>query len=134
MNSLLRSLVINLLPQVVMHALMSTACLCTSAKIFNLIIDKIFYFYINSLTLLCLPFVTMFTILKAEVAGLLLAPRLFPHTDTVPSLYCGRSVMVMRCSTVVKLLNSMLVVVALMMYLINERLASSADSHETCRI
>ena len=73
---------------------------------------------LSQMTLLCLPFVTMFTILKAEVAGLLLAPGFFAHTDTVPSLYSGSPVkdtLVTGCSAVVELLNSMLAVVALMM-------------------
>ena len=66
-------------------------------------------------TVVCLPFVTMFTILKAEAAGLLLAPGFCAHTDTVPALYCGspvRTVMVMGCSTNVEILNSMPVMVA----------------------
>ena len=60
----------------------------------------------------------MFTILKVEVAGLLLAPGFFAQTDTVPSLYCGspvRFAMVMGCATDLEILNSMPVMVTLIM-------------------
>ena len=55
--------------------------------------------------MICLPFVTIFTILNFNLTGLLSAPGFFTHTDTVPELYWGSSLMgteVMGCLTKVE--------------------------------
>ena len=91
---------------------------------------------ITKCVIICLPFVTMFTILNIENTGSLSALGFFAHTDTVPALYWGSPLMdtkVIGCATDAELLYSMSVVVVLTVYSIS-RPASSAGSQDTCSI
>ena len=84
-----------------------------------------------------LPFVTMLTILNLKTTDLLNAPGFFAHTDTVPALYWGRSLMgteVMGCLTDVEFIKSMPLVVVLTMYSMADRPASSDGFHNTFKM